>query len=213
MAYNINMKTSLNIKKIKALMEKSGIGSISQLAEMSGIHRNTIRSYLNGTNSPYSSSFVSISKCLNSTPDELVERQSTNPIGQLLELIHPVIVSNPNLAFILIGSRARGNSRRYSDIDIGLSSGTTPLDYKKFLSIKSEIEDLVDDFAWLVDIVNLDEAPRWFLESIDYEPRLLAGNSLSYFYVMGLIHGTRKETNASVAERNKVKSHPRKKAA
>ena len=201
--------------KLTKIMSQRGVANLSVLAERSGVHRNTIRAYVKGEKSPYSSSFLAIVEQLKVEPEELIGESQTvdEPVRELLKLIAPVVSANPDVAFLLIGSRAKGSARKYSDIDIGVTAGSDPLDYKRYLAIRSDIEDLVDDFSWLVDVVNLDAAPSWFLEGMDYEVRFLAGNYSSCSFLMGVLNGIQKTRKESHKKAGKGKSAPRSKAA
>jgi len=52
--------------------------------------------------------------------------------------------------------------------------------------------NLSDDLVHVVDIINLDQAPRWFLAKIDYEPVLLDGDVESFIHFQGVLDGTKR---------------------
>ncbi|NLD28056.1 MAG: nucleotidyltransferase domain-containing protein [Myxococcales bacterium] len=90
-------------------------------------------------------------------PDE-----AAAPIEKIAPIIDRLHEEFPDVTFILFGSRAKGTAAKYSDWDIGaLRAGGLPHDeYKKVLIRKDE---LVEDFPYFVDMVNLDRADAAFL--------------------------------------------------
>ena len=46
--------------------------------------------------------------------------------------------------------------------------------------------------AHSVDLVNLDQAPHWFLAGIDYEPIFLGGDREAFIHFKGVLHGIQK---------------------
>ena len=209
------MEDRLDLQKLKDLMKEQGLVSISTLAVRSGVHRNTIRAYLQGNKSPYSSTFLAMANCLGVSPAALISNSTCEdaPVKKLLSLLEPAISANSDLAFILIGSRAQGKAREFSDIDLGITAGSEALDYKRFLSIKSRINDLVEDFSWLVDVVDLDAAPLWFLQGIDYQIHFLAGSISSFSFFKGVLDGVQKASEKSTAKSKRVRTQARRKAA
>jgi predicted nucleotidyltransferase len=97
------------------------------------------------------------------------------------------------LSFCLLGSRARGTDRKYSDWDIGVTGGRSPIATSLFLSLKIAVDDVTEDFVRGVDLINLDEAPLWFLKKIDYQPVFLAGSQSAFDFMCGIIDGVKRD--------------------
>jgi len=70
------------------------------------------------------------------------------------------VTSELDCTIVLFGSRAHGNQRRSSDIDIGFSGLSEPLFTKVRDHLLSELEESV--IPHHVDLVNLDKAPSEF---------------------------------------------------
>jgi predicted nucleotidyltransferase len=97
------------------------------------------------------------------------------------------------IAVILLGSRARGNAKKYSDWDMGVTLGKKQLSTEEYFKIKNRVEDLSDNLPRSVDVINLDVAPSWFLRKIDYDPPLLDGQKSAYIFFLGVLHGIKKQ--------------------
>ena len=70
---------------------------------------------------------------------------------RVIEELHTVFVRHPNISKVLIfGSRAKGNYREGSDID--LAALGTGLDYKQLLQILAEIDEL--ELLYSVDLLD-----------------------------------------------------------
>ena len=59
--------------------------------------------------------------------------------------------------------------------------------------VGEQVEDIVDDLPRSVDVVNLDNAPLWFLEGIDYDPIYLGGKQGAFEFFLGVLNGIKKE--------------------
>ena len=66
-----------------------------------------------------------------------------------------------NVIVILFGSRARGDSSRVSDIDIGILPEKS-MDRKKLILLKERIDNL--NFPYTVDVVDLSKVSEAFKE-------------------------------------------------
>ena len=195
------MKTAtyiLDREKLHKHMKLKGFSSLREFAQSASIHRNTLQPYLKGEASVFRTSFIEIASALGVDPISLVnsavseESKGADAI-ELKRYLTKLSEGDRHVAFVLFGSRAEGRARRFSDWDIGVTRGSNPLSSSEFLAMKSQLEDLVDDFPYVVDLVNLDAAPRWFLEEMSSSPKLFSGNQVSYEYFRGMLHGIQKK--------------------
>ena len=67
-------------------------------------------------------------------------------------------ITNPNAKFYIFGSRAKGNFREYSDIDIAVNSPGLTLDDR--LRLLSDFEN--STFPYKVDIIDLNTVKEYF---------------------------------------------------
>lgn len=195
--YIYRMSYLLDSQKIEKLLNNTSYSSISALAKDLGIHRNTLYLYLSGKQGPFTSVVEEIAAKLRIDPLEIISSTQVNPNQQLtqsdlVQLISKNFADKNDWAFILIGSRAKGTARKYSDWDIGISAGQTKIDSLDYLRAKEKIEQITEDLAVEFDLINLDEAPSWFLSKIDYAPVFLWGNIVAYNYFLGVIDGSRR---------------------
>ena len=112
-------------------------------------------------------------------------------IRQLTWVLEPLVNQFPDVCFILIGSRARGNEKKYSDFDIGVTGGTDSVSFKKHLRLQSQLDDLVEDSPYMFDLINLDAAPSWFFLDMDYDPSYIVGSRQRWKFFQGKLNGIR----------------------
>ncbi len=185
----------LGEQQFQRALSRAGYASTAQFAREHRINRATLNNYLQGRG-PLPEAFYAIADALHADPLQLLI--PTTSVGDIpkLEEIAPIITAvsaaSSQIAVGLLGSRAHGAAKTYSDWDLGVTSGLHPLSDKDFFRLKQMVNDLADDLPRGVDLMNLDAAPDWFLKGIQYTPKLLAGNELSWSYFMGVLHGVHK---------------------
>jgi len=195
------VKYILNKKLFKRYLLKEGYKNILDFSRKTSIHRNTIKNYLSGK-SIFSSAFEEVARHLNTSPLELIEPisdsdQRVEHLDELKPIIGKIIEHDKSIAVILLGSRAKKHHKKYSDWDLGITRIPNGISDREYLKIKSFVDDLADDLPRKVDVINIDVAPSWFFEGIDYEPVFLDGNKESYIYFKGVLDGIRKKQKAS----------------
>jgi predicted nucleotidyltransferase len=193
-----NVKYCLNRDVFERLLKEKGYKNHTDFCKKSGLHKNTLQYYLSGRD-VFSSRLYDIATALDVDPKNLIARAGLN-IENVQE-IEPIIktLSAYGLAVVLLGSRAKGKSKKYSDWDIGITGGRDGLGGRKFIRLRSTVQDLAEDLPRKVDLVNLDSAPVWFLTSIDYDLVFLGGNKLAYNYFKGVLDGIKKYKTNKVA--------------
>lgn len=150
-------------KFTKAAREK-GYQSIAQLASSLGVHRNTVHYYLSG-HGVFPSSLDKLLETLDLSPNEIIvkkksENSSNDKIASLVDILHKEF---PDVSFVLFGSRARGVAGKYSDWDIGVFS-KEGLKHDVYRRVVRRKNDLVENFPFSVDIVNLNRTSEYFLQ-------------------------------------------------
>lgn len=194
------MKYVLDPQALRRAAAKQGFRSLGALASQTGLHRNTLGGLLRGQG-VFARSVQQIANTLQCDPLTLIIPASTTAaslplVDELRPMLGALTRQDPDLAVILFGSRARGTSRTYSDWDLGLTRWPTPLDHATFVRYKFQIEDLTDNVVRMIDVVNLDQAPHWFLAQIATSARLLDGNATSWAHLQGVFHGIGKTGKA-----------------
>ncbi len=178
-------------KRVKAL----GFSSISQFTKRYGINRATLGNYIAGKG-PLPESFYAIASALLVDPLSLLipapNEKTVSGIDEISHIIKYLCDQNSSIAVLLIGSRAKGGEEQYSDWDIAITGGTTPVSSAEYLRLKRTVDDLAEDLPRGIDLINLDAAPSWFLKKIDYAPILLGGNISSMSFFMGVLNGIQK---------------------
>lgn len=196
------MKYVLNTAQFKQSLHSQGYKSLFQFAQKNKIHRNTLLGLLAGKE-VFLASYQLVADALGVDPVALVVPVSSlDPKIQNSAEIAPIVAwlvkQNPQIAVVLIGSRARGKAKQYSDWDLGVVSFPEPISSQVFLKYKNEVEDMSENIVRMVDLINLNQAPVWFLENIAKEVVFLDGNYESFIYLKGVLNGaTKQETQTS----------------
>lgn len=188
------MRYHLDAEKLKCLILNHGYAHLTEFAKAHGFNRATIHHFLKGQG-PFSEAYYAICDALQVDPVSLLSPVLESKLEQLSEILpiaKALAVHDKEIAVGLLGSRAKGKGRQYSDWDIGITRGRRPLSGVEFFRVKRSVDNLVDVLPRSIDFVNLDAAPEWFLRGIDYEPVYLAGDSSAWAYFLGVLHGTKK---------------------
>jgi predicted nucleotidyltransferase len=190
------MKYILDRAAFDKQLRAQGFPNVSRFADRIGVHRNTILGYFRGK-PVFSSAFLKVAHALGRDPIELIV-----PVGDMaailehFEEVRPVIVAllreSPGITVVLLGSRAKGRAGTFSDWDLGVTRPATPIGGEEFLSLRRIADELIEDLVRNVDVINLDVAPDWFWEGLDYEPVFLDGNREGYLFLKGMLHGIKK---------------------
>jgi predicted nucleotidyltransferase/DNA-binding Xre family transcriptional regulator len=183
--------------KFRLALTRKGLRSVSELARVLDIHRNTIQNYLKGM-SVFNERFERILAFLELSPEDLiVNTKDTTPslmtasndtsrnihsealliASELADAICDMM--DKNGAVVLFGSRATGKARPYSDIDIGVFAyeGLTHQEYLPLCELKNQYEDTCQ---FTFDLINLNAAEKDFLDSIIPEVTFLAGSARAF---------------------------------
>jgi len=169
--------------KFKQLLHQGGYANISQFARIKKLNRATIHAYLSGQEI-FSEQFLRIARALNADPADLIEPDSEHvnteiPL-EINKLIKQLVADKKYLCFMLIGSRNDGTSQTYSDWDIALASSKGILSSHRYLILKERSAQLSENLPWAIDLINMDNAPDWFLTDIKSKPSYLGGSRLAY---------------------------------
>lgn len=181
--------------KLREAVAQKGYAHVTEFAKLHGFNRATINNYLKGQGGPFSEAYYIICDALQIDPLSILSPLPAKPIvgvDEIMPMVKKLCSFDKDIAIGLLGSRAKGKNRKYSDWDICVTRGPNLLAGEEFLRLKRSVDDEVDRLPREVDIVNLDAAPEWFLTGIDYEPVFLAGNSNTWSYFMGVLYGTKK---------------------
>ena len=190
----VMVRYHVDSEKLSHLIAQRGYAHLTEFARAHGFNRATMHHYFKGQG-PISESYYAICDALQVDPISLLLPVAEEKIDDLLEIMSVVkklCASDDDIAVGLLGSRAMGRHRKYSDWDLGLTGGRRALSGLEFLRLKRTVDDEVDGLPREVDFVNLDAAPEWFLQGIDYEPVFIAGNMNAWTYFLGVLHGSKK---------------------
>lgn len=189
------MRYHLNTSKLKEIIAQLGYANISDFARANSLNRATLHHYIKGEGGPLAEGYYSICEALNTDPIALltpVEPPLVDEAGRIMPIVNKLAATDKEIALCLLGSRAKGKGKKYSDWDIGITHGRKTISGVDFLRLKRNVDADVDKLPWEVDFINLDAAPEWFLLGIDYEPIFLAGNSNSWAFFLGVLYGAKK---------------------
>lgn len=185
------LRYRINDDVLKQALQRQGYKRLSHFAQDQKVNRMTLHHYLKGRG-PLPENYYHICDSLGVDPLAFLTPQLESVVAEQ-EKIQPIIQAllrqQPDLAVGLIGSRARGRAKKYSDWDLGVTRGAKALTPQEGLRLKTLVEDAAENLPWFVDVVNLDQAPLWFLQKIDYQPVYLGGNRAPWEFFLGVLHG------------------------
>lgn len=185
--------------KLRQVVAQRGYTHVTEFAKLHGFNRATINNYLKGHGGPFSETYYVICNALQIDPLSILSLLPAKPVvdvDEVMPVIKKLCSFDQNIAVGLLGSRAKGIGRKYSDWDLCITSGPAVLAGEEFLKLKRSVDGEVDKLPREVDIINLDAAPEWFLTALDYKPVFLAGNLNAWSYFMGVLYGTKKREQA-----------------
>lgn len=166
---------------IRDRIREKGFRSVSDFCEAAGIHRNTLNYYFRGE-PVISEKLETVLAMLNMTLDDAVTHvgprgdTSLKPVAALLD---ELCAADPSACFVLFGSRASGQNKKYSDFDIGAFShnALSRQKYSQLLNIKEAFEERSPFF---VDVVNFNNASDTFLHNVAKDWKFIGGNVQSW---------------------------------
>lgn len=191
--YNVSVK--LNRNKFYHALEHSSAKSVCNLARQSNLHRNTINHYL-ANGSVYQHGFLALCDALHVQPEDLVDSQHSSGLlnPEVARIVDELHARFPHVTFVLMGSRARGRQKKYSDWDIGFFSYSTPMTHQTHLDLLKRVDDLLETSTEEIDLVNLNEASQNFLEINKYNFVFLTGRLSDWHQFQENIYGHEKRT-------------------
>lgn len=194
------MEYRLDPRVFKKRLLELGFKSLSEFASKSKIHRNTLRNLLSGK-TIFSNAFDALARALKVDPFHLLSPHAVLPgdvcnIEELAPLIARLVREDENLGVFLIGSRLKKSAKKFSDWDLAVTRYPEPLSGREYLRLKRRIGELSENLVRNVDLVNLDQAPLWFLQNFEKKPLFLEGNKEAALYFMGVLDGIEKEQAA-----------------
>lgn len=176
------MPLSIDRRKFEALLKSRGMG-ISDFASSCGISRQSLYNMFKGR-SIFSTTFEKVLLALNVDFDQIISRapalldifaRAPASIQRTAATLHEFAANNEADLF-LIGSRAKGKEGVRADWDFGVFfSGSS--NRRNFVKLKERMEDI--SFPHRAHIVNLGEAPEWFLSSVSKDAIRMAGKTPS----------------------------------
>ena len=182
----------LDKNRLQRYLLASGIPSVLELSRRADLNKNTLLPYLQGRRGIYAEPISKIAAVLGIDPGDLCAARSS---GNFFERAARFLESRigPDRCIVLFGSRSRNSAKPYSDFDLGIFSLNEKLSADRYLILKSDLEDHLDDEAYGADLQNLDQAPNWFLESIGNDLKLAAGSSAAFYKLQGVIDGLQRQ--------------------
>jgi predicted nucleotidyltransferase len=167
--------------KLLQAMRARGFDSVTELADSLGLHRNTVGNYLSGkTGMPQA--LALILEALDLAPGEVLylDRPSRQVPGLCLsDLLERWQKAQPEAAWALFGSRARGTAKLYSDYDVGVyqDPGLSYTAYSRLLDLAAQWNESQLTTVQLVDLGRADES---FLHRIGPDLVLLGGSTAAW---------------------------------
>ena len=132
---------TLDKSKLTTAMRRANIESFSELLRLAKVHRNTLHHYFTTKRGVVADPLQRIASVLNVHCLSLLAENSykLEDEQRLIYFLNQQSEQEPTAAFLLIGSRAKGTARLYSDWDIGIFSGLSKIPVDSYLRMKGEL--------------------------------------------------------------------------
>lgn len=171
---------AIDRQRFEAMLKRRGM-SISVFADRCGISRQSLYNMFQGK-SIFSTTFEKVLKALGVDFEEIVARprklegilERAPAAVQKAVLSLEEFATEKNADLFLIGSRARGKRGVRADWDFGIFFPSS-FERREFVKLKQRVEDT--SFPHRVDVVNLGEAPEWFLSSASKDAVRVSGTT------------------------------------
>ena len=167
-------------QRLEKILNSKGL-NLSDLAKECGISRKSLYDMFEG-DTIFTTPFKKVLSFLNIEFEEVTKNETSlspilkeapaNIIKILLQL--QTFAKEKNASLFLFGSRARGKKGIRADWDFAIYF----MDKKRVKNFASFKEKLTDKaFPYSIDIVVLNDAPDWFIDSISNEAILIEGKT------------------------------------
>ena len=166
----------LDSKRVQLEIRRRGT-SVKGLAETLGVHRNTIGNYLSGK-AGLPQGLSRILDALDLAPADVLSwdrRRRRIPGLAVSDLVGALHAEVPGAAFILFGSRARGDAGRHSDYDLGLFSDPGP-EFPLYSRLLDRVAEWNEESLLTAQLVDLTRAEPAFLTEVAEDAVFLAGS-------------------------------------
>ena len=170
----IVQKYELDIKSLTDAIRQRGFKSLSDIAQHLGYHRNTLGHFARGE-SVFPKSLQTLFNFLGIDGRKYIRLLEHAQLDDTIaKIVDKIIAATPYCCIVLFGSRARGNHRPYSDFDLGIFS-VNEFSHEHYLHMIDIVEDVSEDFAFRVQLVNLCKADHYFLNQIGSDLKFIGG--------------------------------------
>lgn len=187
---NYSHRFVLNKEGFLAALSEGGYSSVSELAGVLGVHRNSLSNYING-GQIFPEVLERALLALRVDPAKVIKLgapavdESTRVVAELTDRI---ATKDPQCCVVLFGSRARGRHKRFSDFDLGVyANGGIP--FAVFSSMLSCVDEFNESTMHTAQLTNISEAKSDFLTEIGPDLRFLAGSHVAWNKLVDNVRG------------------------
>lgn len=164
---------------LRQALRKRGFHSAGQFCKQIGIHRNTFSGYLSGKSvlQPTAQQILDYLQLDHLAAFEIKQTLPLNDdfINSLNPVVDALVHSAPWASFVLFGSRAKGSSQKYSDVDLGVV-GPTRLSTQQWSHLRNVLDDVSENYPFAFDLVDLRRASPEFINEVASHGKFLGGS-------------------------------------
>lgn len=167
-------------------MRRKGFRSVEHLAQVLGLHRNTIGNYLQGS-SAIPKALGKILDVLEVGPKDIFEERIVRrkvPGLKIEPLIETLLQRASHGAFVLFGSRARGTAKQFSDYDLGVYT-REEIGFSDFSKLLTAVDEFNSKALVTAQLTNLSRADSDFLRAIGGDLFFLGGSFKNWIELLG----------------------------
>ena len=177
MAGNRQPHILIDADELQRQIRARGYGSVREFADAVGVHRNTVGNYLSGK-AAMPGALATILEALDLSPGDVLSlprRRRHVPGLSVSDLVTSLHRATPQAAYVLFGSRARGDGKQYSDYDIGVFQHE-PLAFSAYSRLLNIVADWNEEATQTAQLTDLTRANGAFLSEVSGDLCFLAGS-------------------------------------
>ena len=162
---------------LEKAMADNGYPTLQALADAMGVHRNTLHYYLKGQ-SIFPKAINDLLDRLNLSPAQAIRKKAVarhRVWSAIAPIVDRLTKEFPAVAWVMFGSRARGDERKYSDWDLGVFA-KKGIEHRQYVNMRVRLAELMEATAYLADLTNLSVADREFYDTVASDLAYLGGS-------------------------------------
>ena len=180
--HKYTLKSELVLEKVRI----KGFKSLADVATHIGLHRNTLSNFIKGA-PVFPKSLTQLFSFLEIDGRRFISllngRDSEHTVAPIVDAL---AAHSSRCCIVLFGSRARGTQRAFSDFDLGIFA-VNAIEHSHYLDMVELVDSMSEDFPYKVQLVNLNNDDRHFMNEIRHDIKFLGGSMSAWIKLQGAV--------------------------